>query len=82
MIVFDLRDFINQMVCQDDMEDCFINECEHCSTKSIVNILTNNINVDFDDSCSWTIWKKLNNKFDLQQMTASTEALLAQMEEQ
>ena len=81
MIVFDLRDLINQMVCQDDMEDCFIDECEHCSTKSIVNILTNNINVDFDDSCSWTIWKKLNKKFDLLQMTSSTEAL-AQVEDQ
>jgi hypothetical protein len=70
------------MVCHDDMEDCFIGECQQCSNKSIVNILTKNINADFDESCSWTNWKKLNNKFDLQQMTGSTEALLTEIEEQ
>ena len=82
MIVFDLRDFIKQMVCLDDMEDCFIGECEQCSIRSIVSILTNEINVVFDDSCSWAIWKKFNNKFHLQQMTGSTEALLDEKEEQ
>ncbi|CAF4573403.1 unnamed protein product, partial [Rotaria sp. Silwood2] len=60
----------------------FIGECQQCSTKSLINILTRNINVDLDENCSWTIWQKLNNKFDLQQTTGSVEALLAQIEEQ
>ncbi|CAF3402296.1 unnamed protein product [Rotaria socialis] len=79
---FDLKDLTSQMVCQDDMEDCFIGECQQCSTKSIIDILTENMNVDLDENYSWTLWKKLNSKFDLQRMTGSIEALLAEIEEQ
>lgn len=77
--IFDIKDLINEMVCHDNMEDCFIGECQQCSTKSLINILTAN-NVDMDENCSWTTWKKLNNKFDLQQTTGSVEALFAQIE--
>jgi hypothetical protein len=68
------------MVCHDNMEDCFIGECQQCSTKSLFNTLIRNINVNLDANCSWTIWKKLNNKFNLQQTTGSVEALLAQID--
>ena len=78
--IFDIKDLINEMVCHDNMEDCFIGECQQCSTNSLINILTANINVDMDENCSWTTWKKLNNKFDLQQTTGSVEALFAQIE--
>ncbi|CAF4757870.1 unnamed protein product [Rotaria sp. Silwood1] len=80
--IFDIKDLINEMVCYDDKEDCFIGECQQCSTKSLINILTRTINVDLDENCSWTIWQKLNNKFDLQQSTGSVEAFLAQIEAQ
>jgi hypothetical protein len=37
--------------------------------------------MDLDDECSWTLWKKVNNKFDLQQMFGSVESLLSEIEE-
>ena len=78
---FVLNELIDQMVCNNDMEDCFIGECQLCSSKSVVDILIKKISVDLDENCTWTIWKKLDNKFDLQQVTNSVEALLDQIEE-
>ena len=70
------------MVCQDDMEECFTGECHQCSTRSLINVLTKSINVDLDQCCSWTVWQKFNNKFDLQKTTGSVEALLDHIEAQ
>ena len=46
-----------------------------------MNILMNRNDIDLDDDCSWTIWKKVNNKFDLQQMTGSVDSLVTEIEE-
>ena len=46
-----------------------------------MDILTNNNEIDTDDNCSWTIWKKLNNKFDLQRMFGSVDSLITEIEE-
>ncbi|CAF4684481.1 unnamed protein product, partial [Rotaria socialis] len=37
--------------------------------------------MDLDDECSWNLWKKVNNKFDLQQMSGSIDSLLTEIEE-
>ena len=37
--------------------------------------------IDLDDECSWTLWKKVNSKFDLQQMIGSVDSLLTEIEE-
>jgi hypothetical protein len=41
----------------------------------------NRNDIDLDDDCSWTIWKKVNNKFDLQHMNGSVESLVTEIEE-
>ena len=46
-----------------------------------MNILMNRNDIDLDDNCSWTIWKKANNKFDLQQMTSSVYSPATAIEE-
>ncbi|CAF4506889.1 unnamed protein product [Rotaria socialis] len=60
---------------------CFNDECDDCPTKSITDILTDNNMMDLDDECSWNLWKKVNNKFDLQQMSGSIDSLLTEIEE-
>ncbi|CAF4847950.1 unnamed protein product [Rotaria socialis] len=37
--------------------------------------------MDSDDECSWNLWKKVNNKFDRQQMSGSIDSLLTEIEE-
>ena len=49
--------------------------------ENITNILTDNNTMDLDDECSWTMWKKVNNKFGLQQMSGSVDSLLTEIEE-
>lgn len=46
-----------------------------------MKILMNRNEIDLDDDCSWTIWKKVNNKFDLQQMIGTVDSLVTEIEE-
>ena len=69
------------MVCAISNENCFNGECDDCPTKSITDILTDNNIMDVDDECSWNLWKNVNNKFDLQQMSGSSDSLLTEIEE-
>jgi hypothetical protein len=76
-----MKDLITQMVCTVSNEKCFNGECDVCSTKIITDIHTDNNMIDLDDECTWNLWKKLNNKFDLQQMSGSADSLLTEIEE-
>jgi hypothetical protein len=77
-----MDDLINQMVCSEQTEDCYIGECDDCPATELTTILTERMEINLDEECSWTIWKKLNNKFDLQKVIGSLNALLNEMEEQ
>ena len=76
-----MKDLITQMVCTISNEKCFNGECDDCPTESITDILIDNNIMDLDDECSWNLWKKVNNKFDLQQMSGSIDSLLTEIEE-
>jgi len=76
-----MKDLITQMVCTISNEKCFNGECDACPEENIRDILIDNIMLDLDDECSWTLWKKVNNKFDLQQMSGSVDSLLTEIEE-
>jgi hypothetical protein len=79
------KDLIHRFVCDEPNEECFTNECGSCSTNnSFIRLLTEDFSedIDFDDLCSWTVWKKINNKFDLQKVNATIDSLLFEMNEQ
>ena len=69
------------MICSDETEDCFGGNCGHCPNDNLIDILTNENEIDLDDNCSWTLWKKVNNKFDLQRVVGSVDSLLTEIEE-
>jgi hypothetical protein len=77
-----MNDLVRRMVCSVETEDCYIGECDNCPTAQLANILTEHIEMDFDEECSWTIWRKLNTKFDLHKVTGSLDSLLSEVEEQ
>ena len=77
-----MKDLVSRMVCSIKTESCYAGECEQCpSTTQLRMILIKDIRVDFDDDCSWSLWKKANNKFDLQKVIGSVDLLLIEMEE-
>ena len=76
-----MKDLITQMVCTISNEKCFNGECDDCPTESITDTLTDNNIMDLDDERSWNLWKKVNNKFDLQQMAGSIDSLLTEIKE-
>ena len=76
-----MNDLITQLVCTAQQEECFIGECDNCPTEKLMNILTQNNAMDLDEECGWTMWKKVNNKFDLQQITGSVDSLLTEIKD-
>ena len=76
-----MKDLVARIVCTVETEECFNGECDHCPVENLMNILINNSNIDLDDDCSWNLWKKVNNKFDLQHMNGSVDSLLTEIEE-
>ena len=62
-------------------ENCYIGECNNCPTTQLENSFTEYIESDLDKECSWTVWRKLNNKFDLQKVTGSLNSLLNEIED-
>ncbi len=78
---FNLKDLISQTVCIDEKEDCFDGTCEECLEETIIDILIGDNIIDIDDECSWTMWKKMNNKFDLQYIIGSVDSLLTTIED-
>lgn len=78
---FNLKDLISRAVCTDEKEDCFEGSCEECAEETVIDILIGDSIIDFDDECSWTMWKKMNNKFDLQHIIGSVDSLLTTIEE-
>ena len=76
-----MNDLITRMVCTTQREECFIGECDNCPTETLIDTLTHNNAIDHDEECTWTVWKKVNNKFDLQQITGSVDSLLTEIEE-
>jgi hypothetical protein len=76
-----MNDLITQIVCTIQQEECFIGECDNCPIENLIDILTHNNAMDHDEECAWTVWKKVNNKFDLQQITGSVDHLLTEIED-
>ena len=76
-----MNDLITRMVCTSQREECFIGECDNCPTETLIDTLTHNNAIDHDEECAWTVWKKVNNKFDLQQITGSVDSLLTEIED-
>ena len=69
------------MVCTVEKEDCFNGTCQNCPEETIIEIIIGNNIIDMDDECSWTIWKKMKNNFDLQYIIGTVDSLLTTIEE-
>lgn len=76
-----MNGLITQMVCTIQNEECFIGECDNCPKENLIDTLTHNNAIDHDEECAWTVWKKVNNKFDLQHITGSVDSLLTEIED-
>ena len=69
------------MTCTVEKEDCFNGTCEDCPEETIIDTLIGNSIIDMDDECSWTLWKKVKNKFDLQYIIGSVDSLLTAIDD-
>ena len=76
-----MNDVITEILCISPQEKCYLDQCNDCPVENLIDILAHNHDMDYDEECIWNIWKKSNNKFDLQQITGSVDSLLTEMED-
>ena len=76
-----MNDLTTHFVCTVQQKVCFIGACDNCPTEKLMNIVTQNNATDLDEECGWTVSKKINNKFDLQQITGLVDSLLTEIED-
>ena len=76
-----MKDLIAKMVCTVETEECFMKQWDYCPVETLIEVLINSSSIDLDDECTWTLWKKVNNKFDLQQVVGSVDSLITEAEE-
>ena len=77
-----INDLIDRMVYRVATEEWYIGECDDCPAKNLTEILASDTEYDLDEECSWTNWKNLDQRFDLQRVTGSLDSLLDEIEEQ
>ena len=69
------------MTCTVEKVECFNGTCEDCSEETIIDTLIDSCLIDTADGCSWTLWKKLEDKYDLQHVIGSIDFLLTTIED-
>jgi hypothetical protein len=73
---------IERIVCGIPNEFCFTRHCNVCNTINPSDILLENIEINSDDNISWSQWKTLNNKVDLQHINGSIDSFLSEIDYQ
>ena len=76
-----LNDLINASVCDSEIEDCCSHACANCSNRTPLAILLDTEVVDEDEDITWTLWKTIGKKMNLQTVTGTIGCLLEEIDE-
>lgn len=76
-----MRDLLKQSVCMNPSENCFYRQCDQCHNSTVSHILCQNIDIDFEDLVSWSIWRKVGARYELLHLTGTLRLLLKEIED-
>lgn len=71
-----MKKLIEQTVCTQPSEYCYYRQCVHCRQLKASDILSDGIDVETQDLASWSIWKKVNSRYELLHLTGTFRVLL------
>ncbi|CAF3148713.1 unnamed protein product, partial [Rotaria sp. Silwood2] len=69
-----LKQLVEQTVCVLPTEQCYYRRCPDCYHLKVSNILSDGIDVEIQDEASWSIWKKINLRYDRWNQLSSRES--------
>ncbi|CAF3391741.1 unnamed protein product, partial [Rotaria socialis] len=75
-----MKNLIEETVCTSPSEFCYYRQCVNCRQLKASDILSDGIDIEIKDSASWSIWKKLNSRYELLHLTGTFRALLEEID--
>ncbi|CAF1540342.1 unnamed protein product [Adineta ricciae] len=75
-----IKTLLEQTICSSPSEQCYYRQCDGCRTIKASDILSNGIDVEVQDECSWSIWKKVQLRYELLHVTGAFQALLGEID--
>jgi hypothetical protein len=76
-----INSLLELTICKTPSEYCYYRECTNCHHLIASDILADGIDVELQDVASWSIWKKVNSRYELIHVTGSFQALLEEIDE-
>ncbi|CAF4706591.1 unnamed protein product [Rotaria socialis] len=75
-----MKNLIEETICTSPSEFCYYRQCVNCHQLKASDILSDGIDIQIEDSASWSIWKKLNSRYELLHLTGTFRALLEEID--
>lgn len=76
-----VNDLIDSIVCDAASEDCCSHLCCDCDNNLPSSFLLGVNDVDEDEETTWTVWKSINKKVMLQNVSGTSAGLLNEIDE-
>ena len=76
-----IKQLVEKTICTIPSERCYYRLCTNCLHLKASDILSDGIDVEIQDSASWSIWKKLNSRYELLHLTGTFRALLEEIDD-
>jgi hypothetical protein len=71
-----IKQLVEKTICAFPSEHCYSRLCTNCLHLKASDILSDGIDVEIQDSASWSIWKRLNSRYELLHLTGTFRAFL------
>ena len=76
-----IKQLREQTICISPSESCYYRQCDDCRHLKASDILSDGIDIEIRDSASWSIWKKVNVRYELLHLTGTFQALMEEIDD-
>ena len=76
-----IKQLLEQTICISPSESCYYRQCDGCRHLKASDILSDGIDIEIHDSASWSIWKKVNVRYELLHLTGTFQALMEEIDD-
>ena len=71
---------LEKTVCRSPSEACYYRRCSDCKNIKASDIHANNVDLELQESASWSIWKKVGPRYELLHVSGSFQILLQEID--
>ena len=76
-----IKQLLEQTICISPSESCYYRQCDDCRHLKASDILSDGIDIEIHDLASWSIWEKVNVRYELLHLTGTFQALMEEIDD-